>query len=57
MKGVTTYYGRPITELSREELLEALEISVEETMRVRETAASNLTFMREILTAGRRGTV
>jgi hypothetical protein len=41
--------------MTRDELLEALAVSVEEMARVRETAASNLAFMREIVTARRGG--
>ena len=34
MEKITTWRGRPITELSREELIEALEFSVEEMAKI-----------------------
>jgi hypothetical protein len=36
MKNIICYKGRPITELSREELIEALTISMQQSERLRE---------------------
>ena len=35
METITTYCGRPITELSREELIEALEVAAKEIANAR----------------------
>lgn len=49
-----TFLGKPLEEMTREELMDAIELLAKQLQSAREDAASSIRFMRDVMRLTRR---